>query len=52
MATKQEAIALLQKTKAQMTAFETAVLSLADADMTLSLIHISWTLIGGMPGTP
>ena len=34
MATAQEAIALLQKTKAQMTTFETAVLSLADADLT------------------
>ena len=34
MATKQEAIALLQKTRAQMTSFKTAVLSLADADLT------------------
>ena len=46
MATKQEAIALLQKTKAQMTAFETAVLSLADADMTdESLPGVSEALI-------
>ena len=46
MATKQEAIALLQKTKAQMTAFETAVLSLADADLTdESLPGVSEALI-------